>query len=284
MQELFKIAGLILNISVLMQVFALGLGATWEEATHLFRHPRLLVNSILARNVAVPVIAILLIKAFPLHMAVIITIGVLAVTPVPPLLPTSQLKAGGRSHYVLGLLVSQAVLAVVLVPVTIQIMDWALGAHVHFGGLHVAKLMLQAVLAPLAAGMLAARFLPRLQHFAPRLLAVGSVLLIVGLVPLLLLAWKAFVTLAGNGTLLALAIFIAAGTLAGHLFGGPAAADRTTLAVATSARHPGVALAIAQANFPTQSTLIAGTLVIYLLLRLILDVPYMRWRRSAPAS
>ena len=64
MQELFQIAGLTLKISIIIQVFAIGLGTNRRDATYLFRQPRLLLNSILARNVAVPIIAILLIEAF----------------------------------------------------------------------------------------------------------------------------------------------------------------------------------------------------------------------------
>ena len=94
MQELFKLAVLVLKVSVFMQVVAIGLGTTWQDATYLFRRPRLLLNSILARNVAVPIVAILLIKTFSFQVAVAITLGVLAVTPVPPLLPRSQLQAG----------------------------------------------------------------------------------------------------------------------------------------------------------------------------------------------
>lgn len=280
MQEWFQIAGLTSKVSIIMQVFAIGLGTTWEQATYLFRHARLMWNSILARNAAVPVIAILLIKAFPFHVAVAIAIGVLAVTPVPPLLPKSQLKAGARSEYVLGLLVSQAVLAIVLAPVTIAFMDWALGARAHFSVGQVALLIFQTILVPLGAGMLTARLAPKLEHFAPILAAVGSVLLIGSALPLLFLAWRVFGTLSGNGAILALAIFVIAGTAVGHLLGGPLAEDRTTLAIATSSRHPAVALAIANANFPKQRTLVAGAVVIYLMLRMLLSALYMRRRRA----
>jgi hypothetical protein len=44
MQELFKIAVLAPKVSVWVQVFAIGLGATWQDATYLFRHPRLLLK------------------------------------------------------------------------------------------------------------------------------------------------------------------------------------------------------------------------------------------------
>ena len=281
MQELFQIAGLVLKISIIIQVFAIGLGTTWHDATYLFRKPKLLLSSILARNVAMPIVAILLIKLMSLRGAVAIAIAVLAITPVPPLLPKSQLKAGDRSEYVLGLLVSQTLLAVVVVPVTVELMNLAFGGSARFSAMNVAILVIETVLIPLAVGMLVTYFGPNLEQFAHYLMTAGSVLLFAGAIPLLILAWKLFGHLAGNGTMLALAIFIIAGMIIGHLLGGPKSQDRATLAIATSARHPAIALAIAKANFPEQGTLVSGAVVIYLVFRIILAIPYMRMRKSA---
>jgi bile acid:Na+ symporter, BASS family len=278
MQQWFALGVLALKVSIPMQVFGIGLGAAWQDAVYLFRCPRLLAGSILARNVAVPIIAILLIKAFSFHVAVAITLGVLAVTPVPPLLPRSQIKSGAHSSYVLGLLVSQSLLAIVLVPVTIELMDWALGAQAHFSAARVAALIGETILIPLAAGMLASRFLPKLHRFAPQILVFGTVLLIAGAIPLLFLGWKTLGTLAGNGSILAIVIFVVAGTAAGHFLGGPRQADRAALAIATPARHPGLAVAIAQTNYPEQGRLVAGAVVIYLILRVLLSFLYARWR------
>lgn len=263
-----------------MQVFAIGLRASWDDAVYLFRRPGLLASSILARNVAVPIIAVLLIKTFPFHVAIAIALGVLAVTPAPPLLPRSQLKIEGHASYVLGLLVSQSLLAIVLVPATIELMDLALGSRAHFSVTRVAALIATTILIPLAAGMLVARFRPKLQRFAPQILMAGTVLLIVGSIPLLFLGWKAFGALAGNGAFLAIAIFVISGMIVGHLLGGRLPGHRIALAIATPARHPGLALAIAQANYPEQGRLVAGAVVIYLLLRVLLSVPYLHWQRT----
>jgi bile acid:Na+ symporter, BASS family len=119
---------------------------------------------------------------------------------------------------------------------------------------------------------------PRLQRFTPKILMVGTVLLITGAIPLLFLGWKAFGALAGNGAILAIAIFVVAGTVAGHFLGGSRPADRIALAIATPAGHPGLAVAIAQANYPQQSRLVAGAVVIYLILRVLLSFPYLRWQ------
>jgi BASS family bile acid:Na+ symporter len=279
MQHWLPLAILALKISICMQVFATGLGAGWRDAVYLFRHPRLLVNSILARNVIVPVVAILLIWTFSLPAAIAITLGVLAVTPVPPLVPRSQVQAGAHSDYVLGLLVSQSLLAIVLVPLTIEWMDWAVGVRAHFPPVRTAGMIAETILIPLAAGMLAVAIRPSVQRFAPKLLLLGTVLLVVGAAPLLFLGWKALAALAGNGSLLAIAIFVVAGMAAGHLLGGPRHCDRIALAIATPARHPALAVAIAQANYREQGRLVAGAVVIYLVLRLILLVPYVRWQR-----
>ena len=77
---------------------------------------------------------------------------------------------------------------------------------------------------------------------------------------------------------LAIVMFIVAGTAAGHFLGGPLLADRTALALATPARHPGLAVAIAQANYPEQARLVAGAVVIYLVLRVLLSFLYIRWQ------
>jgi bile acid:Na+ symporter, BASS family len=283
MQELFKIALLAVKISIMVQLFAIGLGATWTDATYLFRQPKLLLNSVLARNVAVPLVAIALIRAFSLTGPIAIAMGVLSITPVPPLVPKAQLKAGARAEYVLGLLTSQAVLAIVLVPLTIQFMDWALGSDAQFSARQVASLILQSILIPLGVGMLAARLMPALQRFAQYLVMAGTVLLVAGVLPLLVVAWKAYGALAGNGTMLAVAIFVIACTAVGHLLGGPEPGNRTALALATSGRHPALALAIVKSNFPEQSAMVAGAVVIYLIIRMILTVPYLRKRRQAHA-
>jgi hypothetical protein len=108
-------------------------------------------------------------------------------------------------------LVSQSVLALVLVPVSIELMDWALGAQAHFSAGEVARVRAQAILVPPGAGMLAGRLLPRLRNAAPHLLTVGAVLLIAGAPPMLPVAWKTFGTLRGDGAMLASALFVIGG-------------------------------------------------------------------------
>jgi len=165
----------------------------------------------------------------------------------------------------------------------VEVMNLIFGTQVHFGPLPVAKAIVLAILLPLAAGMALHHALqgssPR---FARSIGMVGTILLLVAILPLLVVAWRALQVVIGNGALLALALFVLAGLAAGHTLGGPNQSDRTALALATASRHPGLAIAIAGANFPAQVKLVAGTVIIYLLLSQLLFIPYKRWRRSAP--
>jgi BASS family bile acid:Na+ symporter len=86
--------------------------------------------------------------------------------------------------------------------------------------------------------------------------------------------------LLGDGTLLAIVLFLVLGLLAGHLLGGPTPGDRSVLALATASRHPGVALVIAQLAFPTEKAVLAA-LLLYLVAGMIVTLPYVRWRKKA---
>ncbi len=271
-----------IQASIVLVVFAIGLETTWPEAIFLFRQPALLIKSLAARNVAMPLVAILLAKVFPMHPAVKGAIVLLSVTPIPPVLPNALLKAGGRASYASGLLVSHSVLAIVLVPLTVEVMNLVFGTQAHFGPLPVAKAIVSAILLPLGAGI-ALRHV--LQQSRPRLARsigmAGTILLLVAILPLLLVAWQALQVVSGKGALLSMALFVIAGLAAGHALGGPKQSDRTALALATASRHPGLAIAIAAANFPAQAKLGAGAIIIYLLLSQVLFIPYKRWRRNA---
>jgi BASS family bile acid:Na+ symporter len=276
----FAIEVIAIQVSIFTIVLAIGMSATWAEAVFLLRNPSLLWRSILARNILIPVAAIGMLKLFHFHPVVALTIGVLAVTPIPPIIPRSLLNAGGRSCYVLGLLVSQAAVAIVVVPLTIRAMSAIFSLDMDFSAAQVAKLIFKTILIPFVAGIALSSFFGEKVHHAGRVLAtIGNILLLIAVIPLLPFAWSALAELAGEGVLAGLSALVIFGLAIGHFLGGPDEQDRTVLALATASAHPGVAIGIASANFPQQTKLVAGSVVIYMLLRAILIIPYVRWRR-----
>ena len=274
--------------SILLTVFSLGLNAEWQDALYLFRRPSLLIKSLLSMNVIMPLVAAGLVVTFDLPTSVKVALVALAISPVPPMLPKKEKKAGGEEAYAIGLLVAVAFLAIVTVPIVVS---WFIDAFNRTGGIGppaVAKIVFASVLAPLAIGIAMRRWMPGLAERVARPVAMcGTVLLIVSVLPLLYFSWPAVVALFGNGTVLIVATMAAIGLVTGHLLGGPDPGHRTVLALSTASRHPAVALAITvAAGEETKSEV--GAILLYLIVAIVLSIPYVAWRshqaRTAPPS
>src|SRR5262245_48681196 len=113
---LTKLIIAVIQISMILTVFCVALNASPRDITYLLRKPGLLVRSLLAMNVIMPVFAAVIALAFRLHPALEMALVVLALSPVPPILPGKQLKAGGNFSYVVGLLAIAALVSIVFIP------------------------------------------------------------------------------------------------------------------------------------------------------------------------
>jgi bile acid:Na+ symporter, BASS family len=72
--------------------------------------------------------------------------------------------------------------------------------------------------------------------------------------------------------------FVVAGLAVGHMLGGQARDNQIVLAISTACRHPAIALAIANATYPREK-LVIGAILLYLVLNVLVSIPYVKWRR-----
>jgi BASS family bile acid:Na+ symporter len=198
---------------------------------------------------------------------------------VPPFLPIKAMKAGAQRTYTISLLVAAAILSVGFIPLVMRLLDQLSPATLAMSPVTVARQVSLSVLAPLAIGIAVRHFVPRAADRSAKLmLMVAVVLLVAVLLPVLITAWSAIVSLVGNGTVLAFAALVAAGLAAGHLLGGPQPEERTMLALASGSRHPAVAVALAHANFPDDQ-LVMPAVLLYLIVCAVVTIPYVQWSR-----
>jgi len=169
--------GLAINASMFLIVFALGLNATLDHVTYLFRRPGLLFRSILAMNIVMLAFALAIILIFQPSAPIKIALVALALSPVPPILPTKELKAGGSRAYTLGLLVAAAIVSIVLVPLALELLGREAGISMHMPIEKVTSVVLLSVIAPLILGVLLRRFMPDSTHYTHALVA-GVVLFV----------------------------------------------------------------------------------------------------------
>jgi BASS family bile acid:Na+ symporter len=273
--ELAVLAALVAGL--LLLVTTLGLQANPRDGTALLRQPVRLLRSLTSMLVVMPIVAAVLARAFDLDPTVKIALVALALSPVPPFLPAKNIRSGGESSYLIGLLVTSALVSIVFVPLALEFLERVLDIPLSLSFWRVLLPVGLTVFAPLLVGLLVKRFAPT---FAARVAKpagrLATVLFVAGLIPLMVTSMVKAIPLIGNGTLAAMLAFSLIGLGVGHLLGGRVPGDRATLALSTAARHPGVAMAIARFNFPEQ-TLVLPAVLMYILLNAIVSLGYSRW-------
>jgi BASS family bile acid:Na+ symporter len=267
----------VLKASLLLNVFAIGLKASVQDATYMFRTPGKLAKILLAMYILMPLFAVAFVLAFHLKHAVEVALMALAVSPVPPILPRKLRKAGATEPDAIGLLVAVGLLAIIFVPVAMEILERVFHIPLQMTVTAIAAVVLMTIVLPLGLGILVHTLAPVLaERLVNPLAKIGTIGLLLGAGAILFSRAPAIWELIGNGTLVAMVAFVLVGLLIGHFIGGPKPENRAGLAMATASRHPGIASALVAANFPEEKVAIAAVLL-YLLVNAAVWIPYHKW-------
>jgi len=266
---------LVLQASIFLTVFGFGLRTRWIDLQSVFHRPAALARALLSMFIIMPAVAIGLCLAFELHPAVEIALAAISVSPTPPLIPNREIQAGGRAAYGIGLMAVTASLSIAIIPFAAPVVGHLLGLPMAMSTDALARLVAMSVILPLGLGMLVRIALPGPAARIHQPVVLCAVLaLLLSLSAIVFAVMPAAILLIGNGTLLALAAFVAIGIAVGHWLGGPEPEDRAVLALSTGCRHPGMAIAIAAANFPQETRVVAAALL-YLIVNITISVAYI---------
>lgn len=289
MEALATLIPLLLTASLAALIVAVGMDADHGDLLYLFRRPARLAKAVLAVNIVVPVAAVLLVFVFPLTPIARAGILMMAVSPVPPLVPGKELKVSEGKSYAYGLYVALALLSVVIVPLAVEIMSRVYGVELDLPVALVARNVALTVVLPLVVGLVIRHIAPAFSHrAAPTVRKVAMLLLLIAIVPLIIKTWPGIISLIGNGTILAMALTAAIALAAGHLLGGPELQDRAALAMTAATRHPGIAMMIANANHADKH--VTAAILGVMFVGLIVGLPYQLWikrrtrARAGPAA
>jgi BASS family bile acid:Na+ symporter len=270
---------LVLVISVVLTVFSIGLRASVDDATYLLRNRGLLVRSLVAMNVVMPLFALAVVVFTAVPVPAKIALVALSVAPLPPLLPRRTAHVSTTGDYTISLLVLAALFAIVFVPIAFGAIGDMVGVKTSVPIATVAFIILLTVLVPLTAGIFVNSRWPERARGMAHPLSVGAlVLMALGLLPFLAVVLPRAIGLAHDGTIAAFTGFVIVGIGAGYLLGGPKLDNRYVLGIATSARHPGLALAISSASFPQQTRTIEA-ITLYMLVGIVLTLGLSLWHR-----
>jgi BASS family bile acid:Na+ symporter len=192
---------LTLQFSILMTVFGFGLQTSPGDVLYVVRRPSLLGRSLLAIFVIMPIVAVALARAFDLRPPVEIALVTLSLSPIPPLLPGREDRAGGHQSYALGLMAIAGLVAIVTVPASVQLLGGFFMLPFALSPGVIVKIVFTTALLPLAAGMTFRAALPAVAlRIVKAVVGVSQVLLVIGVLAIVAGTMRAALALAGNGT------------------------------------------------------------------------------------
>jgi BASS family bile acid:Na+ symporter len=284
METIKQILPLLLTLSLAGLVLTVGLKARMSDLLYVIRRPALLAKAVLAVMIIPPLAAAALVWLLPLEPVVKAGLMLMAISPVPPLVPGKELKIGARKEYAYGVYVAMALLTIVAVPLVFDLASRIFG-HGRMLPFHlIASTVATGVLIPLALGMIVRRIAPDFaERAAPWVYRLSMLLIVLVFAPILAAIWPALRQLIGDGAMVAMAALTVITLIGGHLLGGPADYDRGTLAVASSVRHPGIAMLIANTAFDDKR--VTAAVLLYLLVSMILGALYAVWfKHRYPAA
>jgi len=141
----------------------------------------------------------------------------------------------------------------------------------------VARVVGMTILLPVGIGILIRSFFPKVADtIGPALAKVGGVVLLILVLFVVAMTYGLLLKM-DLWSYFVMAIVVTVSIAIGHWLGPPDAEERTTLAIESAARHPGLAMTIAALNFSPQKAL--PVLVPYLVVFMVVTTIYLQWRK-----
>lgn len=276
---------LLIAATVLTLMFSLGLGLHVGVFHALRQRPLLCLRVLIGSCLLVPLMALLVLRSpatADLSRPVRFAIALMALCPSAPLTLRKAGRQGGDRDLAALLQLLAATTAIVSVPLladlfrdVFKISGWDVQPA------EVGRQILLAQGVPLGLGMVVRHLWPqRAERWARSLERIAMLLLLVLVVAVLAISAPLLAHfLSDNLTAMPLiALMVLAALAIGWFVSGPGLEERTTIALVTSMRNPGLALLLASLHASDMAGL-KLSILIYLLLTIVLTIPFLRMRR-----
>ncbi len=233
-------------VFVLSSMLAMGFSLTVREIIEPLKNTRLVILSLAANFVLVPLLALVLLLIFPLSEGLSIGLFILGTAAGAPFLPKLAQVAKGDIAFAVGLMVLLMVVTIAYVPIVLPLLlpgvaidPWA-----------IARSLILLMLVPLAIALFVrARYASVAAGLLPLMNQATNLALLTLIVSFFVVYFTDLVGIIGTTAILATIIFIAVSLVIGYVLGGPGGGTRRVLAVGTAQRNLSAALAIAALNF-----------------------------------
>jgi BASS family bile acid:Na+ symporter len=246
MELIQKLTSVAVLVFVVSSMLGTGLGLTVSEIITPLRNVRLLVLSLLANFVLMPLTALGLARLLQLDEPLGVGLLLLGTAAGAPFLPKLAQLAKGSLAFGVGLMVLLMVITVGYLPLVLPL----LLPGVSVNPAKIARSLFLLMLLPLAGGLaVKAWFAVAAARAKPVLDGISSLSLILLMVLIIATNIKNVLAVFGTRGIIAALIFIVVGFGVGWLLGGPGMDTRPVLALGTAQRNIAAALVVGGQSF-----------------------------------
>jgi BASS family bile acid:Na+ symporter len=241
--ELVAKAAVLVFVVACMLTAGLGLGV--RDVVSPLRRARLLAFALVANFVAAPAIAWALATALDLSAPHAFGLLLLGGAAGAPFLSKLAELARGDVAFSVGLMLMLTVGSAAFMPVALPVLVPGLSV----GAWPILRPILATMLLPLGIGMLVRAASQRwADRFRPPVARVSNLSVVVAVVLLIGLNFRAMLGTFGSGAVAAALLFVLATLAIGYALGGPGPATRSVLGLGTGQRNVAAALIVATGN------------------------------------
>jgi len=249
-------------VFIITSMLGMGLSLTIPEIMAPLRNTRIVLLSIIANFIIVPILTLLIVQVIPLSEGLQIGLILAGFAAGAPFLPKLVQVAKGDTAFTAGLMVLLMVITIAYLPIVlpfvltgVQVSPW-----------DVAKSLIFLMLIPFAIALF---IRARYEETAIGLIHITSMATNLALVVVLIGYFVAYfseiIGVIGTGGIISAILLIVSATIVGFLAGGKSMDTKKVLALGTGTRNFGAAFAVATSNFQSNPEVTIEILVLTLI-------------------
>lgn len=262
------LAGLSVLVFVICSMLSMGLSLTMAEITAPLKNTSLVIKSLVASFVLVPILGFALVQFMPITEGAGIGLIIVACAAGAPFLPKLVQIAKGDIAFGVGLMTLLMVVTVIYMPFVLPLLLQGVAVD----ALAIASSLFFQMLVPLGIGLfIKARYEETAANIQPTFAQASNFALILLMVLALVLNFEAFTGAFGSFSILASLLFIIGAFVIGYLLGGPGMDTRSVVSLGTAQRNLAAAMIVAAGNFtdPDVLTVVMIVAIIGLILLMV---------------
>jgi predicted Na+-dependent transporter len=233
-------------IFVITSMFGMGFSVTIPQIMTTLKNRKLIITSLVANFVLVPILALLIVGIIPLSEGLQIGLILAGFAAGAPFLPKLVQLAKGDMAFTAGLMVLLMVITIAYLPIFLPFV--LTGVQVH--PLEIARSLIVLMLIPLAFALfIRARYEEVAKSLIPTMTMAANLSLAAMFIGYFVGYFDVTYGVLGTGGILISILLVVGAVIIGYLLGGTDKNNKKVLALGTGQRNLAAAFAIASSNF-----------------------------------